>query len=197
MIAKTAIIYPNVVFGKDVVVEDFCIIGAPCKGCQNEPTIIGNGAIIRSHTVIYAGNKIGANFQTGNKVNIRELNVIGDNVSVGTLSVVEHHVCIEEGVRLHSQVFVPEYCRLGKDVWLGPNVVLTNAKFPKSPNTKQELKGVILEEKVKIGANTTVLPGVRIGYNTLVGAGSVVTKDLPEQIIAAGNPARILRKIHY
>jgi UDP-3-O-[3-hydroxymyristoyl] glucosamine N-acyltransferase len=64
---------------------------------SGEETIIGNGAVIRSHTVIYAGNVIGDRFQTGNKANIRELNRIGNDVSIGTLSVVEHHVVWRTG----------------------------------------------------------------------------------------------------
>src|SRR3989337_548871 len=109
MISETAIIHPNVILGKDCVVEDFVIIGTPPKGYKpgDLETIIGDNAIIRSHTVIYAGNSIGNNFQTGNKANIRELNEIGDNVSIGTLSVVEHHVKIGNGARIHTQVFIP------------------------------------------------------------------------------------------
>src|SRR4051812_10825514 len=96
MIAKTAIVHPNVSLGPDVVVEDFCIIGCPPRGRSSGElaTVIGAGSVIRSFTVIYAGNRIGARFQTGNKANIREDNTIGDDVSVGTLSVVEHHVRI-------------------------------------------------------------------------------------------------------
>ncbi len=71
MIASTAIIHPNVQLGEDVIIEDYCIIGTPFNGYLDEKTIIGNNAIIRSHTVIYAGNTIGNNFQTGNKANIK------------------------------------------------------------------------------------------------------------------------------
>ena len=197
MIAKTAVLHPNVKLGENVIVEDFCIIGAPFKGSKSEETIIGDGAFIRSHTVIYAGNRIGRNFQTGHKANIRELNLIGDNVSVGTLSVIEHHVIIEDGVRIHTQAFIPEYSLLKKNCWLGPNVVLTNAKFPKSPNAKEQLKGPVVEESAKIGANATILPVVHIGRNALIGAGSVVTKDVDDDAVVAGNPARFVRQIHY
>lgn len=197
MIAKTAVLHPNVKLGENVIVEDFCIIGAPFKGSKSEETIIGDGAFIRSHTVIYAGNRIGRNFQTGHKANIRELNLIGDNVSVGTLSVIEHHVIIEDGVRIHTQAFIPEYSLLKKNCWLGPNVVLTNAKFPKSPNAKEQLKGPVVEESAKIGANATILPAVHIGRNALIGAGSVVTKDVDDNAVVAGNPARFVRQIHY
>jgi UDP-3-O-[3-hydroxymyristoyl] glucosamine N-acyltransferase len=88
MIAKTAIIYPHVKLGKNVVIEDYCVIGSPLRDGTEPETIIGDNSHLRSFTVIYAGNKIGENFQTGNKANIREHNTIGNNVSIGNLSVV-------------------------------------------------------------------------------------------------------------
>lgn len=196
-IAATAKIFPNVRLAPDVTIEDFRVIGAPFKGQAGEETLIAAGAIIRSHTVIYAGNRIGKGFQTGNKANIRELNEIGDDVSIGTLSIVEHHVVIEDGVRIHSQAFIPEFSILRKNCWIGPNVVLTNAKFPQSPNVKASLKGPTVGAAAKIGANATLLPGITIGENALIGAGSVVTRDVPPSQIAAGNPASLKRPVHY
>jgi acetyltransferase-like isoleucine patch superfamily enzyme len=197
MIAESAKIYPNVELGQNVIIEDFCIIGSPFKGQKDEKTIIGDNAIIRSHTVIYAGNQIGENFQTGNKTNIRELNKIGENVSIGTHSVIEHHVTIENYVLIHSNAFIPEYCVLESNSWIGPNVVLTNAKFPQHPNVKNELSGVHIRSNAKIGANSTILPGVKIGKNSLIGAGSVITRDVGNGLIVAGNPAIIIRDIDY
>lgn len=194
---KEYIIYDNVIVGKDSIIEDYCILGAPPRGQKQGDlkTIIGSGAHIRSHTVIYAGNRIGKNFQTGNKVNIRELNEIGNNVSIGTLSVIEHHVTIGNNVRIHSQVFIPEYSVLEEGAWLGPNVVLTNAKYPLSPGVKENLKGPVIKKGAKIGANATILPGVVIGENALVGAGSVVVHDVPDGAVVVGNPARIIKHI--
>lgn len=194
-IAQTVRIYPNVRLGENVEIEDFCVIGAPFQGYTGEETIIGDNAIIRSHTVIYAGNHIGNNFQTGNKANIREFNIIGNNVSIGTLSVIEHHITIEDNVRIHSQAFIPEHTVLENGCWIGPNVVLTNAKYPNSPNTKKELKGVLVKKNAKIGANVTILPGLVIGENSLIGAGSVVVKDVEAGVILAGNPAKLIRKL--
>lgn len=195
MIAETAVIHPGVKLGKGITIEDFCIIGVPPKGIAlgEWETVIGDNSILRSHTVIYAGNKIGDNFQTGNKTNIREKNIIGNNVSIGTLSVIEHNVLIEDGVRVHSQVFIPEYSTLKKNSWVGPNVVFTNAAYPKSPNVKHELKGPTLNEDSIIGANSTILPGIIIGKNAIVGAGSVVTKNVDENCVVAGNPAKYLK----
>lgn len=197
-IAETAKIYKNVKLGKNVIIEDFCIVGVPPRGKADGEleTVIGDNSVIRSHTVIYAGNIIGNDFQTGNKANIRELNTIGNNVSIGTLSVIEHHVVLEEGVRVHTQVFIPEYSILHKNAWVGPNVVVTNAKYPRSPNVKDELVGAEIFENAKIGANSTLLPGVKIGKDALVGAGSVVTKDVAEAAVVAGNPAKLIKKLN-
>lgn len=197
VIAETAIIHPNVTLGSDVVVEDYCIIGAPFPGYAGEPTTIGDGAWIRSHTVIYAGNLIGSNFRTGNKANIRELNRIGDHVSVGTLAVVEHHVEIADGVRIHSQAFIPEHSVLEGGAWIGPNVVLTNAKYPLAPNAKESLVGPRVCAGAKVGANATLLPGVVIGANALVGAGSVVVGDVDPGTVVVGNPARPVGRVNY
>ena len=199
MISDRAVVYPHVKLGNNCVVEDFAIIGVPHKvsGKNQLETIIGDNSIIRSHTVIYAGNVIGKNFQSGNKTNIRELNEIGDDVSIGTLSVVEHHVKIGDGVRIHSQAFVPEYTIIEDHCWVGPNVVITNAKYPNSPTAKQNLKGVIVKRQGIIGANSTLLPGVAIGEHALVGAGSVVTKDVSPRCVVAGNPARVINRVDH
>lgn len=196
-VAKTAEIMKNVELGKNAEIEDFVIIGIPPKGKKEGElkTVIGDSAIIRSHTVIYAGTVIGNNFQSGNHTAIREENIIGNNVSIGTMSVVEFKTKIADNVRIHSQAFIPEYCELHEGCWIGPNVVLTNAPFPKSSKSKEFLKGVIISKDAKIGANSTILPGVKIGKNALVGAGSVVTKDVPDGKVVVGNPAKVVQDV--
>ena len=184
-------IYKGVELGEGVEIGDGVIIGLPPKGHSDGElkTVIGDNAIIRSHTTIYAGNRIGNDFQTGHHVLIRELNEIGNDVSVGTSTVVEHNVKIKDGVRIHSQAFIPEFSLLEEGAWIGPNVVLTNATYPCSINVKQTLKGPILRKNCRIGANSTLLPGLEIGENSLIGAGSVVTKAVEADSVIAGNPA--------
>lgn len=194
LIHPTAIVYPNVKLGENVRIGAFCIIGEGGEGgsdsADSPDTFIGDNANIRSHTVIYHGNHIGKGFNTGHHAVIREENEIGDNVSVGSLSCVEHHVKIADGVRIHSQAFIPEFCILEEEAWIGPNVVLTNAKYPRSKNVKEQLVGVTVKEKVKIGANVTVLPGIKLGAFSLIGSGSVVTKNTDPKSVMVGNPAR-------
>ena len=194
---STSKVYPNDHLGADSTIGAFCIVGEPPRGKQpgELETHVGAGALIRSHTVIYAGNHIGDHFQTGHGVLIREENSIGNDVSIGSHSLVEHHVTIGNGVRLHSNVFVPEFSVLEDECWLGPNVVITNARYPRSRRVKEQLQGAIIKRRAKIGANATLLPGVTIGENALVGAGAVVGDDGPDHAVVVGNPARVVKTI--
>ena len=190
-------VYPGVELGSDAEIGAYAVIGLPPRGKKpgEQKTYIGSEATIRSHTVIYAGNRIGHHFQSGHGVMIREENDIGDYVSIGTASVVEHHVRIGHHVRIHSQAFIPEYSVLESGCWIGPNVVLTNALHPLCPKAKECLKGPTIREGAKIGANATLLPDIEIGLNALVGAGSVVVEDVPAGAVVAGNPARSIKMV--
>ena len=196
-ISPTAHVYPGVIFEGSVDVEDFAIIGCPAgsHGGRTVETRIADGARIRSHTVIYAGNVIGKNFSTGHHAMVREDNEIGNDVSVGSFCNVEHHVKIEDGARLHTGVFVPEFSVLEAEAWLGPRVTLTNARYPKSPGAKDSLVGPRIGRRARLGANVTVLPGVVIGESSLVGAGAVVVRDVPPETVVVGNPAREINRI--
>jgi len=189
---ESVIIGPKVVLGKGAMLGKFVVIG---DDKSEYKTKIGGKALIRSHSVIYGGNTIGKNFQTGHGVLVREKNIIKDNVSIGSHSVVEHHVKIGNDVRIHSGVFVPEYTVLEDGCWIGPGVVLTNARYPKSINVKRTLRGPRIKAKARIGANATILPGLVIGKEALVGAGAVVTKDVPTKAVVVGNPAKQINSV--
>ena len=187
--------YDHVTLGENVTIEDYAIIGKPYNDSEPPPlTIIGDNAIIRSHTVIYAGTVIGNNFQCGHHVLIRNDCQIGVGVSIGSGSVLEHHIQLEEAVRIHSQAFICEYSIIKHHAWVGPNVVFTNSKYPQYEASKDHLEGVTVSPYAKVGANATLLPGVTIGEKALVGAGSVVTQDVASNTIVVGNPATYLKE---
>lgn len=190
-------LYPNVQLGEGCLIGDYSVIGEPPRGREagELATVIGDNAMIRSHTVIYAGNYIGAHFQTGHGALVREENEIGNDVSIGSHSVIEHHIYIGDGVRIHSQVFVPEYSRLEDGCWLGPNVVVTNALHPLCPKVKECLRGATIGRGAKIGAGAILLPDVTIGEMALIGAGSVVVSDVPPGAVMVGNPARQIKHV--
>jgi len=190
-------IYLNVVIGKEAILETPYIIGKPPRGRKEGElkTIIGKNVIIRPFTTIYAGNIIGDNFQTGQGVSIREDNDIGNNVQIGTNSVLEFGNKIGNNVRIHTGCFL-EMVTIEDDVFIGPNVVFTDDPHPMGcPRYKECLGGPIVKELARIGANSTILPGVVVGRNSLVGAGSVVTHDVPMNSVVAGNPAKVIKRI--
>jgi acetyltransferase-like isoleucine patch superfamily enzyme len=157
---------------------------------KNYPgTAIGDGAVLRSGGIIYCDVKIGHDFQCGHNVLIRERTVVGNNVSVGTATVIEGNCRIGDDVNIQSMVFIPTHTGIGDRVFIGPSAVLTNDRYP--PTGRPELKGPVVEDDAVIGANATILPGIRIGKGALVAAGAVVTKDVPDGKMAIGIPAII------
>lgn len=185
----------RITLGEDHRIEPYCLLGELPRELEGIElhTIIGHGCHLRSHTVIYAGSIIGNHFQTGHGVLVREHCHIGENVSIGSRSVVEHHVTIEDHARIHSQAFIPEFSFIRKHAWIGPNVVLTNAVYPKGREVKKRLQGPEVKEHAIIGANVTILPGLVLGRHCIVGAGSVVTRDVGEGWVVAGNPAKFIK----
>jgi len=170
------------------------VLGVQPKKATGE-LVIGDNATIRSHTVIYAGNAIGDHFQTGHGALIRENNRIGNNVSVGSHTVIERENVIEDNVRIHTGCFIPEFVVIKKGAWLGPRTTILNVLHPPCPKFEECAKSVVIEEHAKIGGNVTILPRVTIGRNALIGAGSVVTRDIPPDSVAVGNPARVTKTI--
>jgi acetyltransferase-like isoleucine patch superfamily enzyme len=196
-VLDTVRIDPGTIIPDDAQIEDYVVIGLGPNGDRSsiQPTRIGSGPVIRSHSVIYAGVVIGSNFHAGHGTLIREHCEFGDNVSVGSGTVIEHHVRIGENVRIHSQTFIPEFTELKDGCWIGPKVTFTNAKFPNSPAAKESLSPATVDEGAIVGAHATIMPGVTIGARALVGAAAVVTRDVPPGKVVVGNPARIVNDV--
>ena len=188
-IGPFTIIGDDVILGDDVTIESHCVIGHPNAPAAGRPLVIGDGALIRSHSVFYAGSTFGAGLRTGHRVTVRELITAGAGLQIGTLSDLQGDTVIGDHVRTHSNVFVAQGCRIGDFVWLFPHVVLTNDPHPPSDG---HFAGAIVEDFAAVGARSCVLPGIRIGTRSLVAAGATVTRDVEPDTVVGGVPARVL-----
>jgi acetyltransferase-like isoleucine patch superfamily enzyme len=189
-------IFENVELGAGASVDETATIGLPPGAARDGElrTVIGAGAVIRSHTVIYAGTTIGERFSTGHGALVREDNVLGNDVSVGTNATLEYGNRVGSRVRIHTGCFL-ENCVIEDDVFLGPHVVFTDDPHPACPRYRDCVGGATVRRNASIGANATILPGVEIGEGCLIGAGSVVASSVPGGVVAAGSPARVLKEI--
>ncbi len=187
-------IYEGVILGPGTRVEAPCVIGLPRRGEREgeRVTSLGRECVIRPFTTIYAGVQAGDRLQTGQGASIREDNVFGADVSIGTNAVLEHGNRLGNRVRIHTGCFL-ELVTIEDDVFIGPNVVFTDDAHPPCPRYADCRRGALVASHVSIGANSTILPGVAIGRGAVIGAGSVVTKDVPAAVVVAGNPARTLK----
>jgi acetyltransferase-like isoleucine patch superfamily enzyme len=190
VVHSSAIVAEDAEIGTGVEIGPYAVVGVDGTGAALR---VGDRSTVRSHAVLYRGTQIGDDFHAGHGILIREATRIGDNVSIGSHSVVEHHVELRDGVRLHSNCFVPEFSLLEDGAWLGPGVIVTNARYPNRPDTKAQLEGVRICEGAVIGAGAVLLPGVVIGPGAVVGAGAVVVEDVAAGSVVAGNPARVLQ----
>lgn len=189
------IIYKNAKIGKGCLIQDGVYIGLPSREWLSVPeekwpkTEIGPDGVIRSGTIIYCAVKIGRRFESGHNVIIREQTIIGDNVLVGTNSVIDGDTWIGSNVCIQSMVYIPAASLIEENVFIGPNAVFTNDKYPLRKDSK--LVGPILRRGATIGANSTLLPGVEVGEGAIIAAGAVVTRDVPRWSLAIGVPAVI------
>lgn len=191
-IDSNVIIRRQTVLGEDSFIGANCIIGEYlmdfCVDRKEHSHLltIGNHALIRSGSILYAGSVIGDGFQTGHQVTIRENAVIGNHVSVGTLSDIQGNCVIGNYARLHSNVHVGQLSVIDDFTWIFPYVVLTNDPTPPSEN----LVGVHIHPFAIVATGAIIMPGIEIGQDSLVAAGAIVTKPVADYAVAAGNPAK-------
>ena len=120
---------------------------------------------------------------------------IGENCNICAHSLIENDVVIGNNVTIKSGVFLWDGTRVEDDVFIGPNATFTNDVMPRSKIYPDVFSRITLKKGASIGANATILPGITIGCKAMVGAGAVVTKDVPDYAVVAGNPATIKRYI--
>lgn len=205
-IGRFAEILSGSIIGDNCIIGSRCIIGHPSKLqlqkadfsatspkvsdlIVKEPiTKIGEGSIIRSGSTIYKHVVIGEKLRTGHNVVIREHVTIGDNCVIGTHTILDGYIKVGRNSMIQSKCYVTQSVRIGNGVFIAPGCVfLDNKKMILG----EGLEGTTIEDYVRVGGGTKILPGITIGEYALVGAGSLVTKDLPSRAIAYGVPAEV------
>lgn len=119
--------------------------------------------------------------------------MIGDGVFIGPFVEIQKNVMIGKNSKISSHSFICEGVNIGEDVFIGHGVMFINDLFDSKNIKSWKMKETIVEDKARIGSNATILP-VRLGKNSIIGAGSVVTRDVLKSTTVAGNPARVLKK---
>lgn len=189
----TALVFAEVQIGSGHRIDPGVLLGYPTgRSIEASPTVVGEGAVIRSGTVIYAAVRIGRSLQTGHNVVIREQNAIGDQLNIWNNSAIDYGCVIGHRVKIHNNVYICQFTVIEDDVFIAPGVMTANDMYPVN---YEGLKGPIIRKGARIGANVTLLPGVTIGERAMIGSGSVVTRDVPPGMLAYGSPARVHREI--
>ncbi len=182
--------------GRNHDIDPLAVIGeVTIRKIKDKTLKIGENAVIRSGSIIYEGTSIGNNFNTGHYVIVREENKIGNNVSIWNHSIIDYGCKVGNNVKIHSQVYVTQFTIIEDNVFLAPGVITGNDLHPGCEKSRECLKGPIIKKGAQIGLNVTLLPYITIGERALIGAGSVVTRDIPPGKVAYGNPAKVIADI--
>jgi acetyltransferase-like isoleucine patch superfamily enzyme len=181
--------------GEGAIIDESVILGyLPARG-GHLLLQIGPAAHIRSGTVLYGGSRIGCNLETGHNVVIREENEIGDNFRIWNGSVIDYGCRIANNVKVHTKVYIAQFTIIEDGVFLAPGVTLANDLHPGCPDAAECMRGPTIQRGAQIGINATILPRIIIGERAVIGAGSVVTKNIPAGVVAYGNPAQVKGEI--
>lgn len=191
----------NVVIRQGAIIGDNVIIGyrdikpGGTSKAGSLATEIGQNVTVRSGSVIYYGTKIGDDSMVGHNAVIRENTIIGHDTYIGSLTAIEGDTKIGNYVGIHTQCHITKLCDIGDYTFIAPLFVGANDQTMAHRRARhgQDLVGFVTEKFVRIAVNVTALPGVRFGEGCIVGAGSVVTKDVPPYKVVVGVPARVVK----
>ena len=200
----SAIVYPGTVLGEGVRILEGAVVGkqpslSPRSTAKREPlppTQIGDGTIVSTGAIVFAGTRIGARVIVGDQACVRERVDIGDDVVVGRGVLVENDTTIGALTKIQADAYITAYSTLEDNVFIAPCVVTTNDNFMGRTERRHDLiKGPTIRRGARVGGGAILCPGVVVGEEAFVGAGAVVTKDVAPGMLVVGNPARVLRSV--
>jgi len=200
----TAIVHEGTVLGDGVRVLEYAVVGKqPSLGAKSTakreplpPAVIGDGTVVSTGAVVFAGSTVGAGCIVGDQSCIRERVTLADDCVLGRGSLIENDTTVGAGTRIQAGAYVTAYSTLEEDVFIAPCVVTTNDNFMgRTEKRKALMKGPTIRRGARIGGGAILCPGVEVGEEAFVGAGAIVTKDVPAGVVVVGSPARVLRDV--
>jgi acetyltransferase-like isoleucine patch superfamily enzyme len=203
-IHPTATVYDGTVLGEGVKVLENAVVGkqptlSPRSTAKRDPltpTTIGAGTIVSTGAIVFAGSTIGERVILGDQSCVRERVVVGDDVVLGRGSLIENDTTVGARTKIQADAYVTAYSTLEEDVFVAPCVVTTNDNYMgRTEKRLALLKGPTIRRGARVGGGAILCPGVEVGEEAFVGAGAVVTKDVPPRTVVVGSPARVLREV--
>jgi acetyltransferase-like isoleucine patch superfamily enzyme len=200
----SAIVHPGTVLGEGVKVLENAVVGkqptlSPRSTAKRDPlppTELGAGTVVSSGAIVFAGSRLGARVIVGDQSCVRERVTVADDVVIGRGALVENDTTIGELTRIQAEAYITAYSTIEDRVFVAPCVVTTNDNFMGRTEKRLELmRGPTIRRGARIGGGAILCPGVEVGEEAFVGAGAVVTKDVPARSVVVGNPARVLREV--
>jgi acetyltransferase-like isoleucine patch superfamily enzyme len=200
----TATVYPGTVLGEGVRVLENAVVGkqpalSPRSTARREelpPAELGPGTVVSTGAIVFAGTRIGARVIVGDQACVRERVQVGDDVVIGRGSLIENDTAVGGMTKIQADAYITAYSTLEEHVFIAPRVVTTNDNFMGRTERRHELtKGPTIRRGARVGGGAILLPGVEIGEEAFVGAGALVTKDVPARKLVVGSPARVIRDV--
>ena len=200
----SAVVYPGTVLGSGVKVLENAVVGkqptlSPRSTAKREalpPTVIGAGTVVSTGAIVFAGTTIGDAGDPRRPVVRARAGRIGDDVVVGRGSLIENDTTIGAMTKIQADAYITAYSTLEEHVFIAPCVVTTNDNWMgRTEKRFGNIKGPTIRRGARIGGGAILCPGIEIGEDAFVGAGAVVTKDVPPRVVVVGSPARILRDV--
>jgi len=203
-IHPSAIVHPGTVLGEGVKVLEHAVVGkqptlSPRSTAKRDPlppAVIGDGTVVSTGAVVFAGTTIGERVILGDQSCVRERVTVGDDVVVGRGALIENDTTVGALTKIQADAYITAYSTLEDNVFIAPCVVTTNDNFMGRTERRHELiAGPTIRRGARVGGGAVLCPGVEIGEEAFVGAGAVVTKDVPARMLVVGNPARVVREV--
>lgn len=197
-------IYKGVTLGDGVEIFPGSVLGKEPKGAGALARVpdydtfikIGNNCSIGPNSVIFYDVTIGENTLIGDGASIREKTNIGSRVVVGRYVTINYDTTIGDGTKIMDHSWLAGNMSVGINVFISGGVMTTNDNaIGKAGFNATKIKGPVIEDGAAIGANATLLPDITIGKNSIVGSGSIVTKDVAADVLVMGSPARVVRSL--